>query len=333
MLAKAAVVHTLSAVSALRNRPRASTVLFAAILWALVLACRPVRAEKSPELPLGPQTPLFQACDLTEEGSFTGGVEGPAVAADGTLYAVNFARQHTIGMVTPQGKASIFVELPSGSTGNGIRFGSGGEMYIADYTGHNVLRVDMKTRKISVFAHDDRMNQPNDLAITANDILFASDPNWDEGTGQLWRINRDGSADLLEQDMGTTNGLEVSPDGKRLYLAESVQRTLWVYDLNDRGELSNKRLLAKFDDWGADGIRCDERGNVYMTMYGKGSIGIVSPEGKILRTIPLPAKNPSNIAFGGADGKTCFVTLHDRKNVAVFRTDTPGRSFVMHRKQ
>lgn len=277
---------------------------------------------------LQPEADLFVARDFTAPNSFTNGVEGPAVDRDGNLYAVNFERQGTIGRVTPAGAASLFVELPAGSIGNGIRFDREGFMYIADYTNHNVLRVDMKTRRVGVFAHEPKMNQPNDVAIDRNDILFASDPNWKETTGRLWRIDRDGKAVLLEDNMNTTNGIEVDWKRRRLYVGESRVRKIWMYDLSPRGEISNKRMLIAFqDEFGMDGMRCDSKGNLYVTRHGKGSIMIVSPEGKIVREIALLGKKPTNIAFGGRDGRTCYVTDADRCNIETFRTDTRGQSY------
>ncbi len=83
-------------------------------------------------------------------------------------------------------------------------------MYVADYTGHNVLKIDPKTKKIAVFAHEAAMNQPNDLAIAPDGTLYASDPDWDKGTGQLWKIGTDGKVTKVAADMGTTNGIDVS---------------------------------------------------------------------------------------------------------------------------
>ena len=102
----------------------------------------------------------FVASPLTKPGEFTPGIEGPACDAAGNIYAVNFAKQQTIGKVTPKGIGEIFVTLPGESTGNGIVFDKAGRMYIADYVGHNVLRVDRNTKKIDVFAHEATMNQP-----------------------------------------------------------------------------------------------------------------------------------------------------------------------------
>ena len=134
-------------------------------------------------------SPLFVSSVFTPRGGFTDGVEGPACDIHGNLYAVNYHHQGTIGIVTPEGEADIFVELPAGSIGNGIRFDSNDNMFIADYTGHNILRVDMTTKEISVFAHSDLMKQPNDVSITSTDIIFASDPYWSDGIGSIWRID------------------------------------------------------------------------------------------------------------------------------------------------
>ena len=271
---------------------------------------------------------LFNSKVLTPEKSFPSGVEGPAVGSNGTVYAVNFAKPGTIGQVTADGTASLFVELPSGSVGNGIRFDSKGNMLIADYTKHNILKVNMLTKEITVFAHNSNMSQPNDIAIDNKDRLFASDPNWKAGTGRIWRIDLDGKTTMLDS-MGTTNGIEVSPDNKYLYVNESVQRKVWKYDLNEKGELSNKRLIHEFPDFGMDGMRCDIDGNLYITRHGKGTVVKLSPEGKLIREINTLGKLPSNIAFGGKDGKTAYITLQDKGYLESFRVDKPGREWQM----
>ena len=275
---------------------------------------------------------LFVSTELTPSKSFTSGAEGPAVGRTGIVYAVNYAKQGTIGQITGDGKSSLFLELPSGSIGNGIRFDSKGNMLIADYTKHNILKVNMLTKAVSVFAHNPKLSQPNDIAIDTKDRLFASDPNWKENTGRIWRIDTDGKFTLLDS-MGTTNGIEVSPDNKSLYVNESVQRKVWKYDLNEKGEISNKRLIHEFPDFGMDGMRCDVDGNLYITRHGKGTVAKLSPSGKLIREISTIGKLPSNIAFGGNDGRTAYITLQDRGNMESFRVDQPGREWVMSKKK
>jgi sugar lactone lactonase YvrE len=270
---------------------------------------------------------LFVATPLTAPDSFTSGVEGPACDAQGNLYAVNFARQQTIGCVTPKGIASLFVELPGKSTGNGIRFDRKGRMYVADYVEHKILLVDPKTRAVTVFAHNDAMNQPNDVAIASDGTLYASDPNWKEKTGQLWRIDTDGSTECLAKGMGTTNGIEVSPDDRTLYVNESVQRNVWAFEITAERRLANKRLLRKFDDHGFDGMRCDVDGNLFITRYGKGTVVKFSPAGEILREIDVLGPNPTNVCFGGPDGCTAYVTEAKKQRIVQFRVDRPGLSW------
>ena len=309
------------------------------LLCALLLStgCRQMegnrnRAEVEPEGALSQvDTSLHKSRVLTEPAGFPSGIEGPAVDAQGILYAVNFERPGTIGKVDDRGNASLFVDLPEGSVGNGIRFNSRGDMLIADYTKHNILKVDMATKEVSVLAHDHRMFQPNDLAIMDNDILLLSDPDWANSKGQIWRVDPQGNFSLLEGDMGTTNGIEVSPDNGTLYVNESVQRTIWAYDLSPQGDISNKRPLIKFEDFGLDGMRCDADGNLYVTRYGKGTVAVVSPQGRLIGEIQLKGKKASNVAFGGADGTQVFVTLQDEGNIETFRVERPGRAHQMHR--
>jgi gluconolactonase len=297
-------------------------VRLATLLLLALVAAAPAADEK-----------LFVAKPVTESKSFTPGVEGPACDAVGNLYAVNFAKQQTIGVITPNGTADVFVTLPGKSTGNGIVFDPAGMMYVADHVGHNVLRIDPKTRAIEVFAHEARMNQPNDLAIHPDGTLYASDPNWATSTGRVWRIAKDGKATLAAPDMGTTNGIEVSPDGKTLYVNESIQRNIWAFTIALDGSLNDRRLLKKFEDHGFDGMRCDVDGNLYVTRHGKGTVAVVSPKGDVLREVDVLGPHPTNICFGGPDGRTAYVTEAKEQRIVSFRTERPGFAWQRWRKQ
>lgn len=272
---------------------------------------------------------LFTSQVFTPAHSFTMGCEGPAVDKNGDLYAVNYDHEGTIGKVSPDGKGSIFLELPKGSVANGIRFDSRGNMVIADYTMHNIWKVNIASKKLSLYAHEGTMSQPNDIAIDNKDRLYASDPNWKAGTGKIWRIDTDGKFTLLDS-MKTVNGIDVSPDSKILYVNEVLK--IWAYDLSQKGEISNKRLIIEFPDFVLDGLRVDVDGNIYQARFAKGVIAKVSPEGKILKEIPLTGKKPTNLAFGGKDGKTVYVTLQDEGNIETFRVDRPGREWMMRQQ-
>ncbi|RLT13529.1 MAG: SMP-30/gluconolactonase/LRE family protein [Planctomycetota bacterium] len=276
------------------------------------------------------EEPLFSARAITAEGAFTPGIEGPATDSAGFLYVVNFDKQQTIGRLFPDGsKPEVYVTLPGQSVGNGLRFDRRGQLYVADYTGHNVLRIDPISRKIEVFAHEPKMSQPNDLAISRTGMLYASDPNWSNNTGRVWRIDREGKVTLAADNMGTANGIEVSPDEKTLYVNESAQRKIWAFEIEKNGSLSGKRLFKEFPDFGFDGMRCDVAGNLYVTRHGKGTVVKISPKGDLLNEIDVLGKMPSNLCFGGEDGKTVYVTEVEHKRVVAFRVDQSGREWSL----
>ena len=272
---------------------------------------------------------LFQSTDLTAENLFSGNIEGPAFDKKGNLFVVNYMKDGTIGKVGMDGHCELYATLPEGSIANSIKFNSKGDMMLADFPKHNVLKLDTKTKEVTVFCHNEKFNQPNDLCINSRDQMFASDPDWKNGVGQLWRIEPNGNSILLEDNMGTTNGIELSPDEKILYVnvGGSGGLKIWKYDVDVAGNISNKKLFASFDNFGFDGMKCDKEGNLYICRYGKGTIAVYSPEAQFIREVQLKGKSCSNLVFGGKEGKSVFVTLQDRKGMETFRNDIAGKGY------
>jgi signal peptidase len=278
---------------------------------------------------------LFESRQLTPSGEYTFGIEGPAVDARGTLYVVNHQRQGTIGKLSPGAAMSeLFAELPSGSVGNSIRFDREGRMYVADYKKHNVFVFEPGQREPHIYFHSDEFNQPNDLTIAADGTIYASDPHWRRRDGQIWRITRGtngkGRGEVMSSDrkMGTTNGIELSPDGNTLYVGESETREIWAYRL-EGAKLVAARLVKKFIDFSLDGMRTDIDGQLFVTRILKGTVAVVLPDGRIKREIPLQANEPTNLAFGGPDGKTVFVTQRQGGFIEAFRVGRPGREHCL----
>jgi signal peptidase len=276
----------------------------------------------------GAEPALFESRQLTPAGEYTGGIEGPAVDAAGTLYVVNFGRQGTIGKLRLGAtRSELFVTLPGGSIGNGIRFDREGRMYIADFRKHNVLVIEAGQSAPQVYFHSDRFNQPNDLAVASDGTLFPH-------SGQIWRIvrGRDGKASgevmSSERSMGATNGIDLSPDGTTLYVSEADTREVWAYRL-DGTKLAAPRLVKKFDAFELDGLRTDLDGKIFVARPLNGTIAILAPDKTpdtaLVREVPLRGKVPTNLTFGGPDGKSVFVTQKDRKFIETFRADRPGR--------
>ena len=297
-----------------------TTSIFLFLLTTVSLACN---RKMNPEKEFAKS--LFKATDHTAENLFSRNIEGPAVDSRGRLFVVNYQKDGTIGLVQPDGSVELFVTLPDKSIGNSIQFNAQGNMLVADFTGHNILEVNTETKAVSVYCHNDNFNQPNDLCINKRGIVFASDPNWQKQSGQIWKVGADRKAVLVKGDMGTTNGICLSPDDKTLYVNESVQRRIWAFDVDAQGNLSGQRIFTTVNDFGFDGMKTDREGNLYVTRYGKGTVAIYSHDGRQKLEVQLKGKDVSNITFGGKDYKTCFVTLQDRKGMEKFRTDVAGK--------
>ncbi len=262
-----------------------------------------------------------QTKDFFKEHLFTAGIEGPSVDNNGNIYAVNFQTEGTIGQISPMGDCALYISLPQGSTGNATIVLANFDLLVADYTGHNILRIQHGTLKTDTLVHEPAMNQPNDIVRLLNGYIYASDPNWKKSTGKLWLI-KDRKAILLDSTMGTTNGIESSPDDKVLYVNESVQQKVWAYDIQSDGHLTNKRLFHQFKENGMDGMKCDEKGNLYIARYGHGTVAVLSPKGKLIKEIKLKGNKPTNIAFSG---KRVYVTMQDRGNIEYFENDIKGK--------
>jgi sugar lactone lactonase YvrE len=280
---------------------------------------------------------LFESRRLTPPPvEYTDKIEGPAVDAAGALFVVNFEKNGTIGKLNPgAARSELFAELPTGSIGSGIRFDRDGRMYVADFKKHNVFVFERGQSVPGIYFHSGQFHQPNDLAIAADGTLYASDPSFGDHTGQIWRITRGpdgkGHGEVMssERTMHITNGIDLSPDGTTLYVSESDTRELWAYRLQG-AKLTAPRRVKKFSgppDSELDGLRTDIDGKIFVTRPNNGTVAVLTPDGTLVREIPLLGKVPSNLTFGGPDGKTVFVTQVDGRFIEAFRVDLPGREF------
>mgnify|MGYP002652231657 FL=1 len=272
---------------------------------------------------------------ITEAGEYTFGIEGPAVDAAGNLYVVNFQKAGTIGRLKPHANASeLFLTLPEGSIGNSIRFSRDGRMFIADYKKHNIFVVEPGSTTLTTYFHSDQFNQPNDLTIAEDGTIYASDPNWKRREGRIWKISRTAGGAVTGEIMSspramtTTNGLELSPDGQTLYVGESETREIWAYRI-EGATLAAPRLIKKFYGHDIDGIRSDVDGRLFVARMLKGTLVILDAAGRQEREIALTAAEPSNLAFGGPDGRTVYVTQRKGGYIESFMTDRPGREFCL----
>lgn len=248
--------------------------------------------------------------DFTDEYTFTAGVEGPALGHQ--LYAVNFEHEGTIGEVNKSGACDLFIELPQGSIGNAIQFHQDSLMYVADYTGHQILAIDTTSKTITSLFQDSTMNQPNDFTISGLGTFYMSDPNWADSTGNLW-MYKSGVLTCVDSNMGTTNGITMSTNQQFLYVNESIQRQILKFEIDKNGVPIDKKVFFSFEDGGLDGMKCDKNGNLWVTRYGKGEVVVINKKGDQLLTINLKGEKPTNLVLKeNSESITAFVTIQDR---------------------
>ena len=175
-----------------------------------------------------------------------------------------------------------------------------------------------------------RFNHPNDLVQHSSGALYFTDPppglsGEDKPPEQeldfagVFRLDPDGKLTLLTTELNRPNGIAFSPDEKTLYVTN--QRKWMAYDIQPDGSIANGRVFFDATDMegtgGSDGMKSDSKGNLYCT--GPGGVLIFTPDGKHLGTIQLP-EQPSNVAWGDADGKTLYITARTNRSATTQRT-------------
>lgn len=134
--------------------------------------------------------------------------------------------------------------------------------------------------------------------------------------GGLYRLDASGALELLETDLAVSNGPCFSPDGRTFYLADSARRIIWAYDYNESGPLANKRVFANTEAQGSgcDGATVDTEGCLWSVLVRIGTIARFAPDGTIVRTIDMPVRHPTSVAFGGPGLDVLYVTSISRSH-------------------
>ncbi|WP_157368600.1 SMP-30/gluconolactonase/LRE family protein [Zavarzinella formosa] len=214
-----------------------------------------------------------------------------------------------------------------------------GHLLVADNMSKAILDVSPEG-KAGVIV--DQVNgQPlrglNDLTVDAKGNIYWSDPEGSTPTnpvGNIYRVRPDGKADLIGGGLAFPNGLDVDPASKFLYVIESQTKKILRYALPaDNKTLGKPELFYDLGGSGGDGCVFDAEGNLWVADFhrpetGKGRITVLSPEGKVLAYLPVPAKVVSNITFGGPDHDEIFCTTGEPPGV--FHAKVGVKGFAGH---
>ena len=128
---------------------------------------------------------------------------------------------------------------------------------------------------------------------------------------ELFRLDPDFGVLRMDGDFIIGNGIAISRDNSRFYLADSRDETVWVYDFDlERGQLSHKRRFFSTAaiEGRVDGATCDSEGNYWCALVHGAAVACISPQGNMVERIAVPAKHPTMVAFGGPKLDQLYVT-------------------------
>ena len=236
--------------------------------------------------------------------------EGPAWSREGFLLFSDVPSDRIMKYV-PGEKATVFRENSNGANGN--TFDWQGRLYSCESRTRRVVRMDKKG-DMQVLAEKwegKRLNAPNDIAVRKDGHAYFTDPAFGNqaDTRELdfygvYHLTPKGELSLIAKPTGRPNGIAFAPGGRVLYVANSDEHNVRAYDTDHNGNVSNERVLIADVDGVPDGIRVDEKGNIYVTAS---AVAIYDAHGKLVETIGMP-ETPANCAFGDSDFQTLYVT-------------------------
>ena len=221
---------------------------------------------------------------------------------------------------------------------NGLTLDRQGRLVACEHVGRRVSRTgaDGSVEALATNHEGKRLNSPNDVVVKSDGSIYFTDPPYglmndrigafaprELDMAGVWRISPDGTQlTLVAEELQAPNGLAFTPDESRLYVDDSSQGTIHVYDVRADGSLGTGSVFAKLEGDGPgvpDGMKVDQQGNVYCT--GPGGVFVVDPNGTLLGRLKIPG-HTANLAWGDDDWRTLYLANGDA--IARLRMKIPG---------
>jgi gluconolactonase len=276
--------------------------------------------------------------------------EGPVWIKEGGYLLFSDVPANRIHRWTEKAGNSLFLHPSGGTTAegfrepgaNGLRAAGRNSILLADQGNRAIALLDLRTKAKRFVARrfgGKKFNSPNDLAVGADGSIWFTDPPYglnglnasplkEQPVNGVYRITPDGQVALVEAGLSFPNGIAFSPNGRTLYVSNSdpARAVILAFDVSPGGAVSRRRVFADMTALSAkgmpglpDGIAVDQGGNLWAT--GPGGVHILAPDGRALGLISTGGP-VSNCTFGGADGRTLFMT--SGSNLAAVRTHVQG---------
>jgi gluconolactonase len=220
---------------------------------------------------------------------------------------------------------------------NGMTYDAGLNLIVCEHATSLLVRERPDGRREVLASHfqGKELNSPNDVCVRSDGSIYFTDPIYGRsphygverphelGFQGVYRVPSAGGAPQLVVDddlFNQPNGLCFSPDEKLLYINDSARRLIRVFDVSADGALANARMFvtgiaSETEPGGPDGMKCDERGNVWVT--APGGLWVYAPSGELIGKLRAP-EQVANLAWGGPDFHTLFLTASQ----SLYRVDT-----------
>jgi len=238
--------------------------------------------------------------------------EGPAWSQEGFLLFSDTVTNKLHKFVSGKG-TSEFGEVAGGPNGN--TYDAQGRLYTCEFRQRRVTRTAKNGRVEVLAARFDgkRLNAPNDIVVRRDGQAYFTDPAFGNQEDSrdldfygIFHITPKGDLELTAKWKTRPNGITLSPNGRILYVVDSDSRCVRAFDLDRAGAASNQRVIVDKIPGVPDGIRTDEKGNLYVAAR---NVYVYSPQAQLLGDIALP-ETPSNLTFGDVDLQSLFITAH-----------------------
>ena len=241
-------------------------------------------------------------------------LEGPVWDGKGALYFSDMNAQKVYKYRPETG----FMVIRAGQVTNGMAFDAAGMLLVCEQGSTNrVVKMDTNGVVIQSIVNEYKnlgFNNPNDLCLDKKGGFYFTDPTWGkviQDKQAVYYVNSKGEITRLNGEFQRPNGIALSPNRKLLYVDDTEDKNVYVYDIKSDGSAHKKRVFCELKmpngtkSSGADGLKVDRAGNLYITSTL--GVQIFNSKGIWQRNIEVP-ELPSNVAFGGKNLKTLFIT-------------------------